>query len=277
VSMPAVTLVVVPRERFSHAQSSLESIYRDTSYPFELIYVDGNSPAPLSRHLRRAAAEKGFRLIRTEHFLSPNQARNLGLREVRTKYVLFIDNDIEVEPGWLSELVDCAEQTGAWAVSPVYFEGDRKDRIIHMAGGSAEFVERDGIRTFDEEHLFNRSKFDDVAHTLKRDQTGFFEFHTVLMPMAVFDTVGPFDEELLSSNEHLDASLLIRQAGGSIYLVPTSQVTYTFGLLDDDDLEYAALRWSDEWNRRSTMRFVDKWNMDLRSPWIQHWCNNQRP
>ncbi len=38
-----VTIVVVPRERFSVTQRSLENVYAETDYPFTLVYVDGNS------------------------------------------------------------------------------------------------------------------------------------------------------------------------------------------------------------------------------------------
>lgn len=41
---PKVTLIVNPRERFSYARQSLESIYANTEYPFNLVYVDVCSP-----------------------------------------------------------------------------------------------------------------------------------------------------------------------------------------------------------------------------------------
>ncbi len=91
-----VTLVVSPRERFSYACESLESIFQYTDIPFKLIYVDGNSPTPIKEYLETKAKEKNFQLIRTEHYLTPNWARNLGLAEVDTKYVVFADNDIIV-------------------------------------------------------------------------------------------------------------------------------------------------------------------------------------
>ncbi|MEO1509545.1 MAG: glycosyltransferase family A protein, partial [Cyanobacteria bacterium J06633_23] len=108
---PAITVVVVPRERFSYTQQSLESIYQYTNLPFELVYVDGGSPKSVQRYLSKAAAERGFTLLRTEHFLAPNQARNLGLSQVKTDYVLFIDNDVHVSYGWLERLWQCAQET----------------------------------------------------------------------------------------------------------------------------------------------------------------------
>lgn len=44
MATPSVTIVVVPREQFSKAEASLESIYATTPPPFDLVYVDGNSP-----------------------------------------------------------------------------------------------------------------------------------------------------------------------------------------------------------------------------------------
>ncbi|MEM1368200.1 MAG: glycosyltransferase family 2 protein, partial [Cyanobacteria bacterium P01_H01_bin.15] len=49
--MADVTIVVSPRERFNYSQASLKSIYENTTYPFQLIYVDGNSPKDISQFL----------------------------------------------------------------------------------------------------------------------------------------------------------------------------------------------------------------------------------
>lgn len=52
---PSVTIVVVPRERFSYTRESLESIYQNTELPFKLIYVDGNSLRPVKEYLETQA------------------------------------------------------------------------------------------------------------------------------------------------------------------------------------------------------------------------------
>jgi GT2 family glycosyltransferase len=267
VSTPTVTIVVVPRERFSHARRSLESVYRNTDYPFELIYVDGNSPPHLQQYLQQEAADRRFTLVRTAHFLSPNQARNIGMKKVQTEYVVFLDNDVEVAPGWLTHLVECAEDTGAWAVSPVYFEGTTKSRVVHTAGGIVDFEDTGGVRTIRVVHHLHEVPYDKARESLRREATGFFEFHCVMVRLEVFMRLGPLDEELLSLHEHLDLSLMIQQAGGTVFLEPEAHVTYVYGLLNSSDVEYARVRWCDEWNRRSTMQFLRKWKMDEGSPW----------
>lgn len=113
-----VMIVVSPRERFSYACKSLESIFQYTDIPFKLLYlyIDGNSPTPVKEYLETKAKEKNFQLIRTEHYLTPNWARNIGLAEVDTKYVVFADNDIIVSLGWLTALIHCSEETKAAVV-----------------------------------------------------------------------------------------------------------------------------------------------------------------
>ncbi|MFW6358278.1 MAG: glycosyltransferase family 2 protein, partial [Chroococcales cyanobacterium] len=90
---PNVTIVVVPRERFSYTQKSLESIYEYTPYPFKLVYVDGGSPTQIKHYLEEQSRLKGFKLIRTQEYLSPNLARNIGISQVDTEYTVFVDND----------------------------------------------------------------------------------------------------------------------------------------------------------------------------------------
>src|SRR6266446_7089379 len=133
---PDVTVVVVPRERFSVARRALECLLSETTYPFRLVYIDGASPRPVKRYLEAEARRSGFRLLRSEHHLSPTEARNLGLREAAgTRYVVFIDNDVLVRAGWLEALVGCADETDAWLVGPLYCFGEPPFSTIHMAGG----------------------------------------------------------------------------------------------------------------------------------------------
>src|SRR5215467_7617176 len=104
-----VTVVVVPRDHFGYAIDSLVSLYNNADVPFALIYVDGGSPARTAQFIKQYSIEKRFRLLRTEHYLSPNAAKNLSLPYLKTKYVVFVDNDVFFKKDWLGRLVDCAE------------------------------------------------------------------------------------------------------------------------------------------------------------------------
>ncbi len=274
----SATIVVVPRERFSHTRASLESLYEHTTYPFKLVYVDGRSPRPVARYLEKAAVERGFHLMRTNQFLTPNQARNLGRGEVDTDYVVFVDNDVIVTPNWLRALVECADETGAWVVGPLYCIGKPEHHCIHMAGGTAHIVEENGARRLREQHRHQHAALPSVRAHLKRQEVELVEFHTVLVRRDVFDKLGPLDERLYNSREHIDLCLSVREAGGSVFFEPDSVVTYVPPPpFERSDLPYYMLRWSDEWSKATVRHFNEKWKVeggDLRT--VEDWTRPHR-
>lgn len=260
---PQVTIVVVPRERFSCARESLESIYQYTQTSFNLVYVDGNSPVKVRRYLQAQAQEKNFQLIRTDYYLSPNQARNIGLAHVRTKYVVFIDNDVIVSMDWLNALVECAEETNATIVGPLMCQHKPIHEIIHFAGGESHvWLDNNGRRRLREKMYKQGKQVAEVRNQLQRTQTELAEFHCVLVRTEIFDRVGPLDEAMLNTKEHLDFCMTVTQLGGTVYFEPTSLVTYVPGPpIEWSDLPFYMLRWSDAWTLASLHRLRDKWNL----------------
>ena len=252
-----VAVVIVPRERFSFAERSLESVLAHTTHPHELIYVDGRSPARVGRYLKARAASADFRLIRTPHHLTPNEARNIGWRATSARYVVFVDNDVLVTPGWLEALVACADETGAWLVGPTSCIGEPTATLVHMAGGQAKIAVKDGRRVLVDEHGFENRRLDAVRSQMHRKPTGLIEFHTALVRREVFDRLGPLDEALRSTREHIDLSLAVQQAGGEIWFEPASVVTYVppppFRWFD---VPYFLVRWSEAWNTASFSRCI---------------------
>ncbi|MFP4123015.1 MAG: glycosyltransferase family 2 protein [Coleofasciculus sp.] len=264
-SEPQVTVVVTPRERFSYTRESLESIYDYTEIPFNLVYVDGGSPQHIQQYLANKAQEKDFQLIRVNRYLSPNQSRNLGLRQVKTKYVVFIDNDVVVTPGWLKGLVECANETGAAVVGPVICIGTPIHDMIHNPGGSIsikeEQVGEEQIQRFHHKCHFKR-RVNDVRDRLQRAECDYVEFHCMLARTDIFEKTGPLDEGLLSTREHLDFCMLVARAGGKIYAERQVIVTYVPGPpVQWSDLGFFMLRWSDAWDLASLEHFREKWDL----------------
>jgi GT2 family glycosyltransferase len=267
---PLVTVVVVPRERFGVTDRSLESIYANTTGPFHLVYVDGGSPARTRRYLADEARARGFTLVRTDRYLAPNEARNLGVRHTRTPYVVFIDNDAVPAPGWLDKLVECAETTGAWVVGPLYLIGEPEQQEIHMAAGDARIEERPSGRRFVERHRFAGKRPVEVRAHLVRQPCEQVEFHCMLVCMEVFERLGPLDEALLSLAEHTDLCLLVRRHGGEVYFEPEAIVTYiTGGRFGWSDYAFYFRRWSEAWNDASVDRFREKWELSPDDPGLK--------
>jgi GT2 family glycosyltransferase len=267
MTVPNVTIVVVPREQFSKARQGLESIFAHTTPAYKLIYIDGKSPSRLRRYLEDEAAEKGFRLIREERYLTGNQARNLAVPHIQTKYTVFIDNDVVPSPGWLEPLIECAEETGAWVVGPVYCTGDLNNPVIHTLGGEQSIDGGNGTRRWRERHFYCGRLLSDVASELHRRPLDLVEFHCLLMRTEVFDRLGPFDPALLSYFDHSDFCLMVRNAGGPIYVEPRSVVTYLPPPpLALSDVPYFMLRWSNRWINASAIHFAHKNGIEVNDP-----------
>ena len=262
---PLVTIVVVPRERFSYTERSLDSIYEHTTFPFKLVYVSAGAPARVKEFLARQSAERKSQLVSKDYCLAPNEGRNLGLLEVQTKYVVFMDNDALVTPGWLEALVRCAEETEAWVVGPLYLIGEIEisnieSAFIHMAGGAAHIEEEHGRRILYDEHLLADLPLADQRSQIKRGPRDYVEFHCMLVRTDVFQRLGQLDEQLLSVNEHMDFCFEVRKAGGTVYMEPEALTSYVPPPRGCDwrDLPFFMLRWCDAWNQASASHFDQK-------------------
>ena len=211
---PAVTIVVVPRERFSYSQTSLESLYANTHLPFRLIYVDGGSPGPIKRYLKIQAAERGIPA-------DPHGA--LSLAQPGAQY-RSAPGGYQVRPvprqrrgsrpRLASGAAQCAEETNASLVGPLYCIGQPVHQVIHMAGGEACIREAEGRRTLYEKHRFWNERVSDVRPQMRRESCELVEFHCLLARAEVLRRLGPLDEALFSTREHLDLCFTVRQAGG---------------------------------------------------------------
>jgi GT2 family glycosyltransferase len=258
-----VTIIVTPRERFSFARESLDSLYANTAWPFRLLYVDAGSPAAVRRDLAGQARQRGFRLLRYAHYLPQNVGRNRALREAHTPYVVFLDNDVLLAPGWLPAMVRCAEETGAWVVAPVYCSGLPAHETIHVAGTEAGFRERDGRREAHETHLFAGARLAEVRPQLRRRPCDAAEFHCMLVRREVFERLGPLDEQILGTRDHIDLSFSVRAAGGLIYFEPDAIITYVAPPpFTWSDVPLYLLRWSNQWNDASLRRLSEKWRLE---------------
>ncbi|MBE9068392.1 glycosyltransferase family 2 protein [Leptolyngbya cf. ectocarpi LEGE 11479] len=273
---PSITIVVAPRERFSYTQQSLESIYKYTNIPFDLVYIDAGSPKHIQNYLFRAAAKRRFTLLRTDNFLAPNQARNLGLSQVTTDYVVFIDNDIHVSPGWLEKLWQCAQETDAAVVCPLTCVGKPLHNHIHLAGGEVRiFMDAKGDqirrRVYKKTFLANRSAAA-IKHQLYRRACEFAELNCVLIKRDIFEHIGPLDEQLLSTQDDIDFCLSVNRAGGQMYCEPAAVVTHVSPVSYRwSDLAYFMLRWSDIWEVESLMHFQQKWDLDMDDYFLQRY------
>jgi GT2 family glycosyltransferase len=259
------TVIVVPRESFTHTIRSLRSLYEAPGATFDLLYVDAGMPRALRRAVERESRRNGFGIVHAGRYATPNQSRNAALRRVQTEFALIVDNDVLFAPNWLSALIDCADETGADLVGPLICIGDPAFRRVHSAGGDASVDGPAGERRFTEGHRFiDRPLTPDLQRGLVREDVGLVEFHCMLLRRSILDRVGPLDERLLSAAEHSDLCMSVRAAGGKIVFEPRAMVNQLLPLPFPHDLAslpFFLHRWSDRRNRASLARLCEKYGI----------------
>src|SRR5690242_9912614 len=104
-STKPVTVIVSPREGHVAAVRSLQSVLADGSAAFDLIYIDIGPPAGVAAEIAQICAARGFPIILHETWIAPSAARKAALKRVKTPYVLFVDNDVLLEPGCIGNLI----------------------------------------------------------------------------------------------------------------------------------------------------------------------------
>jgi len=282
MSQERTTIVVVPRDKFVLAVASLSSVLAATPAPRRLVYVDGGSPKPVRNTLERLAAEHDFTLLRTDHYLAPNEARNLALGHVRTEFALFVDNDVFVRDDWVAKFEATADAHGATAVAPVYgvAASALETPHIHHAGANSHIVVVDGERTLDHTlEVEQGAEPDAVLAGLVAHETEQLEFHCFFVRTDAVVELGGFDENMMAAHEHIDFSMKLREQGGTIWLDPSVFVTYVVGDREWRDRPYLLLRWSQGWTETSVRRFAVTWDLEpdaFGADWLQRFSTALR-
>ena len=98
--------VIVPtRNRHALLADTLGSLNRVDvpAVEFEVIVVDDGSQPPV-------VAPEGVALLRHVHPRGLNAARNTGARAARSDLMCFVDDDVELPPEWLREMLEAGQR-----------------------------------------------------------------------------------------------------------------------------------------------------------------------
>lgn len=103
---PPVAVVVPSRDRPDMARRCLASLRAVLQDGDELVLADSASPDDAA--YAQLAAEAGAVLVRVDQ-PGVDRARNAGWTRTTAPYLLFVDDDVEVEPGWADAFVAAFE------------------------------------------------------------------------------------------------------------------------------------------------------------------------
>jgi len=214
--MPRVTVAIPNWNGARFLRACLDSLRAQTFSDFDVVIVDNGSAdeslAILAEHYPEV------RVARWAENRGVAAAFNEGVRQCRGELLALLNNDMELEPGWLGAMVvalDGDPQAGA-AASKILFI-DRK--TINSAG---DFYRRDGIPGNRGVHEQDRGQYDQPAYVFGASGgASLFRRH-------LFDEIGLFDERLVSYLEDVDWAWRLQLAGYRCLYVPGA-IAYHWG------------------------------------------------
>jgi GT2 family glycosyltransferase len=212
-----VAVVVLSWNGRDDTLGCLASLAEVEHEPLDVVVVDNGSTDGTAEAVRERFPE--VELVRSEENLGFAEGNDVGIRRALERgadHVLVLNNDVEVEPGFVGPLVEEAERrpdAGALCSKILYFAP--RDRIW-FAG--AAFDPRRGHGR----HVRYRER-DDPAET-EVTETDRACGAAMLVPRAVLERVGDFDGELFFYAEDTDWSLRARAAGLRHWVVPRSRI-----------------------------------------------------
>ena len=109
--MPLISVVIPTRYRPQLVQRAIDSVLSQTCCDFEIIViVDGPDPETVAA--LDNAREERITVLALEHNVGLAEARNVGVRRARGKWVAFLDDDDEWLPDKLQRQVETATHLG---------------------------------------------------------------------------------------------------------------------------------------------------------------------
>lgn len=191
------------------------SLLRITYAPLEIIVVDNASPTDNPDLITKRYPE--VKLIKSPENLGFAGGNNLGIAQAKGDYLLFLNNDTEVAPGFLEPLVSLFERNPkAGIASPkIIFYGT--DNVIQYAGSQ-------GINTWTGRSItIGQGEADRGQHD-RSQPTQLADGAAMLVPRRVVAAVGPMPELYFLYYEELDWCEIIKRAGYSCHYVAESTI-----------------------------------------------------
>lgn len=212
---PLVSIITVNYNQARITCDLLESLRKITYPNWECIVVDNASPTEDPTII--AVNYPECRLIRSDKNLGFAGGNNLGVAESKGEYLLFLNNDTEVDPGFLEPLVGRLQlNPSIGMVSPKIRFFDEPDRIQYAGYTSfSKFTLRQHLIGFQQQDY---GQFNAPSQT--------FSIHgaAMMVPLQVIRHVGLMTEIYFLYYEEHDWAEHIKRAGYSIFYEPESLV-----------------------------------------------------
>lgn len=241
---PRVAVIIPVHGKLAWTLACLRSLALHASEtPIEILVVDDASPDETAATL---AQVRGLRLLSNDRNLGFIRSCNAGAHAARAPYLLFLNNDTQVTPGWLDRLLETyLEEPDCGIVG---------SQLVYPDGRLQEA----GALVYDDGEAWNVGRFeqrDDPRYLYRRD-VDYVSGAALLIERALFQRLGGFDTRYEPAYcEDMDLAFAVRAAGRRVVYEPTSVVIHCEGISSGTDLTAG----TKQYQVLNRAKFIEKW------------------
>lgn len=249
---PLVSIIIPVFNNISYTYNCLLSIKENVSQAinYEIIVIDDRSTDETPQFLRNNSDNITY--VRNENNLGFLKSNNKAIKYARGKYICLLNNDTEVQPGWLEsmiELLGSSNTIGAVGSKLIY-----PNNILQEAGGVI----------FNDASGANVGKMDNSAapdYNFIRE-VDYCSAASLLLRKDDFDSLGGFDEQFAPAYyEDTDLCFSIRNTlQKKVMYTPLSVVVHFEGISSGKEIKTGSVKYFQEINRG---KFLSKWKIFL--------------
>jgi O-antigen biosynthesis protein len=244
---PHISVIIPTYGKLAYTLACLRSLARHSAtVAFEVIVVDDAAP---DADIARLKDIEGITLIRNVANLGFIGSCNTAALQARGKYLLFLNNDTQVTPGWMDSLLECFDDHTC---------GIAGSQLIYPDGRLQEA----GAIVYADGQAWNYGRFDsrhDPRFLYRRD-ADYVSGAALMIETALFRSLDGFDMRYAPAYcEDMDLAFAAKAAGRRIVYQPESVVIHFEGVSSGLD-PFAGVK---QYQLANRAKFAEKWRTQL--------------
>ena len=254
---PLVSIVIPAYNQFTYTYYCIKSIIENSgNISYEVILADDCS-TDLTTQI--TSIVDNLVVAKTESNMLFLRNCNHAAKQAKGEYILFLNNDTQVQKDWLSPLVQLCERDssiGMVGSKLVYADG-----TLQEAGG---IIWKDGTG-------WNYGRNDDAMkpeYNYVRD-VDYISGAAIMIRHDLWKTIGGFDEYFAPAYcEDSDLAFMVRKAGYRVVYQPASVVVHFEGKSNGTDLNFGVKKYQVE----NSNKLKEKWKVEFAKQYDNAQC-----
>ena len=220
-----ISIIILNYNGEHFLKNCLDSVLKETDREIEIIVVDNNSPDNSGIKFSKEYSKCKF--ILNKKNVGVPEGFNIGIRNSNGEFIVLLNNDLIVTPGWLDQFFIAFEKCGNALYQPKFL----KMKNLNELDGTGNMINLFGF-------AFARGKGkEDLGQYEKMEEISYASGTCMFCPKKIFDDIGLFDEKFFAYHEEVDLGWRARLFGYKSHYVPKT-IIHHYGS--------AQWKWSDE-------------------------------